>query len=248
MLRNESAPDLLELLDTGSPGDIDFYCQYARHRGGPVLVLMCGTGRVAIPIARQGVPVIGIDPDATCIDQAKRKAQQVGAARVMFARADTTNFVSDSKHPLVLIPAGGLQRLLTLEEQRQTLASVRAALALGGRLVLDVPLFNPGAVPPDQPALRRPAGTDRTAVLQRHRRFDPARQLLQEMVSCEWLDANGNVELKQYTQVVERYSTPSEVELLLEVSGFDSAFYGGFDRHPLVPGSARMVVEAERKP
>ncbi len=43
--------------DTG----VAFYAWLARETGGPVLELACGTGRVAIPIARQGFAVTGLD-------------------------------------------------------------------------------------------------------------------------------------------------------------------------------------------
>jgi len=244
MLRNAITPELFELIDTGSPGDIDFYSQYARHRGGPVLVLLCGTGRVAVPIARQGVPVIGVDSDPAIIDLAKRKAQSAAAARVMFATADPTDFVSDSRHPLVIIPSGALGRLLTLVEQRNALLAVRSALALGGRLVLDMPLALPGVL--DTPAPQLVTTTEGTVVISRQRHYDPARQLIQETVGCEWLDEAGLVTRKEYGRVTERYSTPGELELLLEMCGFAPTFFGSFDRHPLMPGAQRAIVEAER--
>ncbi len=248
MLPNVITPDLLELMDTGSPGDIDFYSQYARHRGGPVLVLLSGTGRVAVPIARQGVPVIGIDADAAMVDQAKRKAQLGNVARAMFVRADPTNFVSDSKHPLVIIPGGALSRLLSLDDQRQALLSVRTALAFGGKLVFDLPILDPGEAVPAQPAVRHVGPSAQvTAVLHRYRTFDSTRQLTQDTVSCEWLDASGQVTGKQYAAVTLRYSTPAEIQLLLEACGFAPVLYGGFDRHPLLPGAARLVIEADRK-
>jgi SAM-dependent methyltransferase len=244
MLRNAIAPDLLELLDTGSPGDLDFYCQYARHAGGPVLVLLCGTGRVAIPIARQGVPVIGLDADAASIDLAKRKAQQAGATRAMFVRGESTDFVSDAKQSLVMIPGGRLQQLLTLEEQRACLMAARQALPLGGHLVLDLPLFDPGAQGAPDPDLRRVG--DRIALIRRTQRHDAARQITEALISCQWLDQEGAVEREQYAMVDLRYSTPGEVALLLEACGFRVTFYGGFDRQPLLPGSERLVVDAER--
>lgn len=247
MLRNVIAPELMELLDTGSPGDIDFYCQYARQHGGPVLVLMCGIGRVAISIAKQGLPVIGIDSDAAMIEQAKRKAAEANAGRIMFARADTTHFVSDCKHPLVIIPAGAFCRLLTQEEQRLALGSVYRSLGMGGRLVLDLPLVHPGQPGSEQPALRRLGRSgEAAAVIQRVRKYDPVRQLIVDVIACEWLDEAGVLTVKQYAQLVERYCTPSELELLLAVSGFTPTFYGTFDRHPFASGSARMIIEAEK--
>ena len=41
--------------------DIPFYVNAAGESGGPVLELGCGTGRVAIPIARSGIDIVGLD-------------------------------------------------------------------------------------------------------------------------------------------------------------------------------------------
>ncbi|HEY3367669.1 MAG TPA: class I SAM-dependent methyltransferase [Symbiobacteriaceae bacterium] len=247
MLRNPVAPELLELLDAGSPGDADFYSEYARRSGGPVLVLLSGTGRIAIPIARQGIPVIGLDTDAGMVDQAKRKAQQFGAARAMFVRGDPTHFVSDSKHPLVCIPSGALQRLLTLEEQRSCLTAARHALGVGGKLVLDFPLGEPATPGVELPVVKwQGVAGERAGVLRRHRKYEPALQLVEDLISCDWLDREGQVEKTQYAMLTTRYSTPGEIELLLTSCGFATTVFGGFERQDLLPGAGRLVVEAQR--
>ncbi|HYF94347.1 MAG TPA: class I SAM-dependent methyltransferase [Symbiobacteriaceae bacterium] len=244
MLRNAIAPDLLEILDTGSPGETDFYSQYARHCGGTVLVLMCGTGRVAIPIARQGIPVIGLDGDAGTIELAKRKAAQAGATRAMFIRGDATHFVSDSKHPIVMIPGGGLLQLLTIEEQRACLNAIRSAMQVGAKLVLDVPLMEPGKADAVEPQLRKQG--DRIALVRRHRTYDGARQVASELIECHWLDQDGTAIKSQYATTHTRYVTPGELMLLLESCGFSATTFGGFDRRALLPGSTRIVIEGER--
>ena len=46
--------------------DIPFYVEEAERSGGPVLELGSGTGRVAIPIARSGVEVVGLESSPGC--------------------------------------------------------------------------------------------------------------------------------------------------------------------------------------
>jgi ubiquinone/menaquinone biosynthesis C-methylase UbiE len=36
-------------------GDVAFYERVAREAGGPVLELACGTGRIALPLAKAGL-------------------------------------------------------------------------------------------------------------------------------------------------------------------------------------------------
>src|SRR5829696_2167253 len=48
--------------------DLDFYVEEAKAAGGRVVELACGTGRVAVPVAKAGVPVIGVDGSAAMLD------------------------------------------------------------------------------------------------------------------------------------------------------------------------------------
>ena len=41
--------------------DVRFYVEHARAAGSPVLELGCGTGRVLLPVAREGLVIIGVD-------------------------------------------------------------------------------------------------------------------------------------------------------------------------------------------
>jgi ubiquinone/menaquinone biosynthesis C-methylase UbiE len=56
-------------------GDVEFYIAQARKIGGPVLDLACGTGRVALPLAKAGFAVTGIEraPGMLAIARAKRR-------------------------------------------------------------------------------------------------------------------------------------------------------------------------------
>jgi ubiquinone/menaquinone biosynthesis C-methylase UbiE len=41
--------------------DVPFYVELAKGMGGPVLEIACGTGRVLLPIAREGIEIHGVD-------------------------------------------------------------------------------------------------------------------------------------------------------------------------------------------
>lgn len=248
MLRNAVTPEMADLLETGSAGDIDFYSQYARHAGGSVLALLCGTGRIAIAVARMGVPVLGLDADTANIRLARRKAETVGVSSALFVQGDPTHFVSDSKYSVVMIAAGAIQKLLTLEEQRACLISARSALHAGGQLLLDIPILTPSDLQETSPVFRR-CGTlgSGTAVIRRQVRYDSARQIREALIACEWLDDAGTVQSTQYGVQSTRYATPGEMILILESCGFQVTAYGGFDRQDLVPGACRLVVEAQRQ-
>lgn len=245
------SPDLIDLLESGTPGDLDFFTRSARQSGGPVLLLLCGTGRVAAPLMRSGISVVGLDPEEAMIRLARRKLAQAGVNGALLAQGDPTRFVSDSKFSLVMIVDGGLQRLLTAEEQRACLDAARGAMRIGGKLLIDLPLF-PATAPlpgeaPGAPLLRRfGASGERAALISRKSVHDPARQISEQLIRCDWLDAEGRVTEAEAGALRLRPLTPGEALLMLEVCGFAATAYGGYDRQPLGPESSRLVLEAER--
>src|SRR6187401_448969 len=58
--------------------DVEFYVEEATASGGPVVELACGTGRIAVPIAKAGVRVIGVDASAGMLEVARRYAADEG--------------------------------------------------------------------------------------------------------------------------------------------------------------------------
>jgi SAM-dependent methyltransferase len=121
--------------------DVSFYLDRARRFGGPVVELGVGTGRIAIPIAAEGISVIGVDSSEGMLAVARERAELAGAD-LDLRHGDLRNPPVEGPVPLVLAP---FRSLLHMEIEADRLAAVRAVhglLAPGGRFVFDV--FNPG--------------------------------------------------------------------------------------------------------
>src|SRR5262245_49884815 len=56
--------------------DLPFWRNLARHAGGTVLELGCGTGRLAIPLARAGASVVGIDRSEPMLERARQRVKR----------------------------------------------------------------------------------------------------------------------------------------------------------------------------
>ena len=54
--------------------DIPFYVDLAVQSGGPVLELGIGSGRVAVPTALAGIPVVGVDTSPVMLELARHRA------------------------------------------------------------------------------------------------------------------------------------------------------------------------------
>src|ERR687898_2949564 len=113
--------------DTSDTG-VDFYAALAREAGGPVLEIACGTGRVAIPIARQGFAVTGLDVVPAMLVRARFKAEAAGLA-VRWVEGDARTFdLGSERFRLIFLTGNAFQAFLTNSDQEALLGRVRAHL------------------------------------------------------------------------------------------------------------------------
>jgi SAM-dependent methyltransferase len=119
--------------------DVDFYVAEARKAGGPVVELGVGTGRIAVPTAQAGVPVIGIDSSERMLDVCRTRAEEAGVGELVDLRpGDLRNPPVKERVALVTCPFRALLHLESDEERLEALHAVRGLLLPGGRFVFDV--------------------------------------------------------------------------------------------------------------
>jgi SAM-dependent methyltransferase len=144
--------------------DVPFWRRVASEARGPVLELGCGTGRVSVPLANDGVDLIGIDRSAPMLDRARQRIAR-SPPRVAhpgripnrepqnpkpesriprFVRGDIRALPFQARSlAMVLAPYGILQSLIRPRDLTATLSSVARVAAPGAifgiDLVPDVP-------------------------------------------------------------------------------------------------------------
>jgi SAM-dependent methyltransferase len=119
--------------------DVDFYVERARASGGPVVELAVGTGRIAIPVARAGVSVIGIDTSPAMLAVARAAAEEAGVVERLDLRlGDLREPPVDERVPLVVCPFRSLLHMETEAEKLRALRAARALLEPDGHFVFDV--------------------------------------------------------------------------------------------------------------
>src|SRR5438034_9853538 len=121
--------------------DIDFYVEEARRSGGPVVELGVGTGRIALPIAADGIHVIGVDSSRPMLDVCARRAALAGV-ELDLRVGDLRDPPVAERVPLVICPFRSLLHMHTDEDRLRVLTSAHDLLLPGGRFVFDV--FTPG--------------------------------------------------------------------------------------------------------
>ena len=119
--------------------DVDFYVEQALAAGGPVVELAVGTGRIAIPVARVGIRVIGVDSSPAMLAVARAAAEEAGVAEQLDLRVgDLREPPVAERVPLVVCPFRSLLHMETEAEKLRALRAARGLLDQDGRFVFDV--------------------------------------------------------------------------------------------------------------
>ncbi len=243
------------------PGDVEFYLALAREAhaaGHPVLELACGTGRVAIPIASEGIHVVGLDRSPAMLERAREKTRPERSRRgarlpsVRWVEGDMRDFELPERFGLVLIPFRSFQHLLTVADQLSCLGCIWRHLLPGGRLALHV--FNPDILRMANWLGVRKGGAQRVGDEYRHPRtghrarrwelprYRPAEQGLDVSFLDEELDDEGAVISRIYRDLRLRYVFRYEMEHLFARAGFEiEALYGDFFGGAFDDTSVEMV-------
>jgi SAM-dependent methyltransferase len=119
--------------------DVSFYVDQARRAGGPVVELGVGTGRIAVPTAAEGIPVIGVDSSPGMLEVCREQAELAGVAGLIDLRlGELTEPPIGERVRLVTCPFRSYLHLLDDEARLEALAAARELLVPGGRLAFDV--------------------------------------------------------------------------------------------------------------
>jgi SAM-dependent methyltransferase len=222
--------------------DAAFYRALARETGGPILELGCGTGRVLIPIAEDGLECTGLDGSPAMLDglRAKRPPATLHPVLAPLQAFD----LGAARFRLVFSAFRPLQHLYTVEDQLACLAAVRRHLAPGGLFAFDV--FQPDlarlalADEPEYEEDRFADGDDEIVRLARVTR-DVATQTQNVTIRFE-RRRDGAAVGSEVERFRMRWYHRYELEHLLARTGFDVvALYGDFDRRPFDRHAREMV-------
>jgi SAM-dependent methyltransferase len=221
---------IAELYDPWSASvveDVGFYLEEARRSGGPVVELGVGTGRIAIPLAADGIRVIGVDSSRAMLDVCARRAALAGV-ELDLRVGDLREPPVRECVPLVICPFRSLLHMDTDDDRRRVLAAVQKLLRPGGRFVFDV--FTPGT---EDIAQTQDRWLEREPGIFELARWDEVARTLTLTVR----GPDGE------TTMALAWLSPEEWRALLEDAGFEvEACYGWFDRKPFTGGDDSVWI------
>jgi len=213
---------------------VEFLAQ--RAGDGPVLELAIGTGRIALPLARRGIRVEGLDASAAMVARLRSKP---GGEDLPVTMGDMAQVPVSGSFTLVYLVFNTLFGLLTQDRQAECFRGVARVLAPGGRFVIecfvpDLTRFDRG-----QRVMAR-AVTEDSATIEVSRHDAVTQRVTIQDIT---FDAAG-VHLRP---VAIRYAWPAELDLMAGQAGLTLAErYGGWDGQPFLASSGQHVSVYQR--
>ena len=173
---------------------------------GKVLELGIGTGRIALPLARRGVPVHGIDFSEAMVAQLRSKPD---GGQIPVTIGDFATTTVDGTFSLAYLVVNTIMNLTTQEEQVACFRNVAAHLEPGGSFVVEVLVPRLQRLPPGDTFQVFDVSPTHVGIDE----YDVARQGL---VSHHYWIEGGRVEVDSPPF---RYVWPSELDLMAQLAG-----------------------------
>jgi SAM-dependent methyltransferase len=203
--------------------------------GGAALEFGIGTGRIALPLARRGVRVHGIDLSEAMV---ARLCEKPGGDEIGVTIGDFATTKVGSVFALVYLVFNTINNLTTQDEQVACFENAAAQLEPGGHFVIEVGV----------PALRRlPPGEvlHPFHMSTSHLGLDEYDVATQSLVSHHYVIAGDTVEVRS---IPFRYVWPAELDLMARIAGLELAErWSGWKREPFT-GESTAHVSVWRKP
>jgi len=232
--------------------DIPFYIELIREYGTPFLEMACGTGRITIPLVREGFAGIGLDlsPEMMKIAEAKLAKEPMEVQkRLQLLQADMTDFSLPEKVKFAFIPQASILHLHTIEAKQRCLSCTYNNLTDAGVFIIDL-------IPADRLANQvvgetvvcgnsiNPSTGKQTRELNKKLSIDKQAQV----VTCEhtYIETEADGSEKSFV-FVDHYTWVREDEMgeLLTEAGFrDITVWGNYDKSPFDADSPRMIFFA----
>lgn len=204
--------------------------------GASVLDLACGYGRIAIPLARQGFQVTGLDLSEVLLGQARVAAREAGV-QIRWHRGDMREIPWAEEFDAVISIFTSFGFFADDRENLRVLEGARQALKPGGRLLIDV-INRDWRVRQDIQCHWFEAGE---LIVLAEPWLDPVAGRTGE--TWRWLEGGE----WQSMEFDVRIYTATELKGMIEAVGLRwVTAYGGWAGEPLTPLSRRILAIARR--
>jgi SAM-dependent methyltransferase len=201
---------------------------------GRALELGIGTGRIALPLSRRGVPVDGIELSEAMVARLRAKP---GGEDIDVTIGDFTTATVDGTFSVAYLVFNTIMNLTTQAAQVACFRNVAAHLEAGGCFVIEVGVPGLQRLPPGETIHAFHVSETRWG-------FDEYDVAIQGVTSHHFEIVEGRVER---VSVPFRYAWPSELDLMAQLAGMRlRERWSGWKREPFTSDSREHVSVWEK--
>jgi SAM-dependent methyltransferase len=211
-----------------------------------VLEVTAGTGRVSLPLVRQGSKVTALDSSWKQLQRLQQKAASEGL-HLDVVKADMRDFDLGKTFPLVIIPFQSLQELTDPCDATAALRRVRAHISEEGRAI--VTLHHPSAQTCGDGRMLRLVDeyllpNENRMLFWLARSYNAATNIGTSYQIYEEYDVDGLLHRKRLFTPKFRVFEREDIEQRIESAGLRiTNAWGGYDWSPLTDESRFMIYE-----
>jgi SAM-dependent methyltransferase len=202
--------------------------------GGRALELAIGTGRIALPLARRGVEVHGIELSRAMVARLRAKP---GGEAIPVTIGDMATTTVDGSFSLVYLVFNTIMNLTSQEAQVNCFGNAARHLEPGGCFVIECRVPELRRLPPGQDVLPWHVSEKRWVSYS----YDLATQAMRGHY-VEFTGSRG-----EYSTMPFRYVWPAELDLMAQLAGMRlRERWEGWDRQPFTSESSQHVSVWEK--
>lgn len=237
--------------------DVRFYVEQAKTYGGPnkpILELGVGSGRVALAIVGERIPVVGVDLVPQMLERAAMQLQTLPATKqklLTLKPGDMRTIRLRQRFDLIIAPFHVFMHLYSRADIEAALSTCHLHLRPRGKLIFDVRMPQLGELVRDPHRVYRGGIVHLAPTKCPHRyteqfAYDPLSQV--QIVNMDWTPLDDSLAVARTITLTHRQFFPAELEALLHYNGFViEKIFGNFDGSPLTADSEEQIVIARAR-
>lgn len=230
--------------------ELPFLLKWASKKRGIIVDLACGTGRLTIPLAKNGYKLMGIDVHQGMLNEAVKKSSSLDL-QIDWIEQDCTKLDLNIKSNLIYSVGNSFQHFLTNDAQDGLLSSVHKHLENDGVFIFGTrfPSVEELLQPSTEEYWRTYTDNETLDIVDVYTisNYDSLNQIQHYTTIRKYKNRNGKIVKEKRTNISLRYVFPKEMERTLFSNGFEIVkVYEDWNETPVTNDSGEMIYVCKK--
>lgn len=225
--------------------DLPFFLKETENFKGEILELMCGTGRVSIPLLDSG-------RNMTCVDYSKGMLESFGQKikdknyNINLIQMDVTNLNLNKKYGLILLPFHSITEIISTDLQIKALQSISSHLDRNGTFILT--LQNPKTRLRLADGMTRvlgkyPIDKEKQLIISYMNQYNESDKIVSGFQFYEIFDSNNILTEKRYLEINFKPIADSELRSMIKTTEMEIVeMYGDYSYNSFDEESSNFMI------